>query len=245
MISTYYSGVENTPFDFRTNLEKSKEIFKKYDVGFWISIFATFIIMIIAIVSAIKIFRAYISIAALNFVILLIRLPSYYYEKHVNKQTEKEKYEKLKKLHIPLLYCSAVLLLYSVVCIWVGSDFFSHISVSGRVAYISMGIFIPWSIVKTIMGTISYYKARKTGNPLRIMNATLDVLVAIYTIAKAIFIFAGATEIQEVHIIGIAAGTIISVYCIVVAITHLIIGIRGLRDRRIDYFKRHHEDGEA
>ena len=71
------------------------------------------------------------------------------------------------------------------------------------------------------------------------MNVYLDILVAIYTIAKTMFIFANITKFQGIKIAGIVIGTLATIYCFVISLKMLIVGILGLQGKRESYFLKH------
>lgn len=238
-ISTYYSFKENETFDFKTNLEKSKEMFRKYDVAFWISIFSTFILWILAMVSAIRMFKTYFSLAFLYSAILIIRLPTFVRKKIIRKHYHNDSYKFFTKEHMMFIYCAILLIAYAVVCVIFGNESFSKIDYGNKNELITLGIFIPWAIIKLILSSKGYAYARKTGDPFVLMNVYIDVLVAIYTIAKTMFIFANITKFQGVRITGIVIGTSATVYCFVISLKMMIVGILGLSGKRENYFLKH------
>lgn len=239
-ISTYYSAKEDTAFDFKTNLGMTAHLFVKYEVSFWLGIFATSILLVLSIISTTRLFNAYISLVFLYASILIIRIPTFFQKKHLDKVYGEKTYPSFLKKHGILIYASVLLIAYSVVCFIFANETFSHTAeeVAGRTEFITLGIFVPWALVKAFLGVKSYQIARKSQDPTRLLNAYLDILVAIYTIAKVFFIVAGYTHIEWVKVAGTVVGAIITVYCVVVSIRLLIVGILGLTGKRKTFFDK-------
>lgn len=238
-ISNYYSGVENEAFSFRTNLEKSKELFIKYDVAFWLGIFSSGIIFLLAVISAVRLFEAYFSIAVLNFVVIIVKIPAFIRKKIIDRKYGENPYKVFAKRHILLIYSGVMLVAYGVVSAFFGIKTFDNIVMTDSVALISLGIFVPWSLVKIYLASKTYGFSRKSGDPVYLLYSCIDILVAIYTITKTSFIVAGVTEFEWLKIFAIVLGVLMSVYCFVISVQMIITGILGVSHKRVKYYEKH------
>lgn len=235
-LATYFSAKENTPFDFRTNLSASKRLFEKYEIPFWIGIFATFILLVISIMSMIAEPNVYAPLAFLYLFVLIIRLPAFFRKRAICKKYGSSLDVVFKKEHVILMFAAVFFLIYAVITIVFGQYVLEKVGQLERTAFLTFGIFVPWSLVKLFLGTKSYIYAKKKGDPIILMNSYIDVLLAIYTIAKVVAIVATQAKLDAVRIIAIVLAALIAVYCIYISIKMLVIGILGRRGKRTNAF---------
>ena len=235
-LATFFSAKENTPFDFRTNLAVSKRLFDKYEIPFWIGIFATFILLIISIMSMISEPTVYAPLVFLYLFVLIIRLPAFFRKRAICKKYGSALDVVFQKEHVILMFAAVFFLIYAAITIVFGRYVLSQVGQLERTAFLTFGIFVPWALVKLFLGTKSYIYAKKKGDPIILMNSYIDVLLAIYTIAKVVAIVAMQAKLDVVRIIAIVLAALIAVYCIYIAIKMLIIGILGRKGKRTNAF---------
>ena len=95
--------------------------------------------------------------------------------------------------------------------------------------------------------------ARKDGSPQNYIDAYLDILMAIFTLANTVFLIAsyinGGKPIAQMELgpailvlVGIGLVLINYVYCAYVIIKVIVVGILGVKDKRRAYFEKHHPE---
>ena len=231
-LSSHFSGITDEPIDLRINFEKSKELIETYHIPFYISIFATFILFVISLVSTIQNPAPYVALTVLYFIVLAVRIPTFYAMQRIDKK-EKDPSKSFVKKHGPLVYAAAFILAYAAVCIVFGSLNFQKAGEVERTTFMAFGVFVPWAIVKMILGTRSFIKARKSADPVEFMNAVIDILLAMFTLGQTIAIFATQAHLDAIRIIAMIFSILIGTYCVIIAIQMFVVGIRGSRGKRV------------
>lgn len=240
-IATHFSAKEDCAFDFRTNFKVSLIMYDKYEVGYWISIFATGILLVLSIVSAVRLFDAYFALVVLYGAILVVRITAYFRRRYIVRKYGEEPMRAFMSEHRILIYAAVMLLVYTIVSIFFGNQTFSQVRLQAqdRAELITLGVFVPWAILKIILTAFTARTAIVSGHPKHLMDAYINVLIAIFTLAKAIFIIAGYTQFEWVRITGIVVGVIMYIYCFAASVRLLILGIRGLMGKRKEAYERY------
>ena len=238
-IFTYYSGVENDVFDFKINLEKSIVLFFKYDIPFWISIFSTGVMLVIALISSFRLFEAYFALVLLYVIILAIKIPSFFKKRKIENRYHNNPYLTFVKKHELLIYCSILLILYGIACAIFGGKMFDGTLSPEATQFTAFGVFVPWAVFKVFFGGKSYALARKRGEPTNLVYAYIDILVAIFTLAKTLLIISSTIHNESLRMASWIIGISASIYCLYVSIMVFVLGIRGLSGKRKDYYLKH------
>ncbi len=239
-VATFYSAKEDTAIDLKTNLHVTKSLLEKYDVSFWIGIAMTALLWILSIVSTIRLFDAYFSLTFLYTVILLIRLPAWARNKRIAKKYGYDEYKSWVKRHGILIYSAFLLIAYAVIIIVFGGQTYgkAKTQIEFRTELMTLGIFFPWALVKNFLGARAYRSALKSGEPSDLLMAYLDILVAIYTISKCVFILASYTQLEWIRVSSTVLGYILSIYCVYASVRILVLGILGLNGKRKNVFEK-------
>ena len=239
-MSTLFSGLENQAVDFRGNLAVSKRILRKYDVMFWFGIASTSFLMILAIISAYQfssLRSAYVSLAILYFSIIAIRFPTWFWKRKIEKSGS-SRYEVFRQKHRILVYAASALLLYSLFALLFGNAFEAKMEAE-KTDFMTFGIFVPWAVFKIFSSTKSYLTAKKIGDPTMLMNSYIDVLISMFTLISTLFLISNALNNLLVKFISIIIYVLMLLYSFYISIKLLVIGIRGLKNKRITYYRLH------
>lgn len=239
--ANYYSGKENQVVDMRLNLQFTKRIIAEHDIPFWIGVFANFLMLTMAIMSMFSSPAAYAPIVALYAFVLLFRVPGYLWQKRAKRVHGDEPRRAFISQHRPFIVAAFLFVAYGLICVFFGRMTFERMGDTDYTYFLTFGIFVPWAIIKIILGIREYLIARKTGDPLRLMNAYIDLLVSAYTISHAFLIVAGKTQLFALEIVAMVTTLLISVFCLYLALRMLVLGILGLngkRDKTFDLYQR-------
>ena len=234
-VCTYLTAKENLIVDFRTNFKATKDLLIRNDVAFWGGIMITFFLWLLSLISTVRLFNAYFSLFFLYTIILLIRIPGFIRKKNIEKKYFAKPYIGFLKKHWIFIYSGILLIAYAIVCIVFGQQNLSEIATqaSDDSELITLAIFVPWAIIKIFLSARNYKVAKQNiEEPLAVLNAYLDILVAIYTLAKSVFIITGYTRFEWVKTTGIVIGTMLTIYSIYCSVKLLFLGILGVRGMR-------------
>lgn len=236
-LASIISGVENEALNLRGNIKSSTVLFKKYNLAFWFGMVGTFFMLATSIVAVINFGLSYISLLAMYAVILLVKLPSFFWKRKIFN-SKKDPYHKYCKEHGILIYSSIILLIFAVIIIVFGSVSLTKVSVS-KSAFATFFVFVPWAIFKLFSGFKRYALSRKIGDPYLYTFALLDIFLALFTFTNVLFIVFNATNLDVfVHVaVYIVLGS--TVYVLYIAIRLFVLGIRGMKNKRQASYKRH------
>ncbi len=231
-ITTYYSSKEDKVIDLRLNLEQSKHILAEKHVPFWIGIFALSLMLVLALVSMTASVEAYAPITFLFLMVLIIRLLFHFGITRVQRKNQGDKQRIFKWEHIIVLVAALFFALYTVLVILFGQMAFERMGNVAYTVFLTFGVFLPWALVKLVLGAMHYAKARKNGNPAALTNAFLDILLSIYTLAQTFAIIASKARMEGFRIAAIVVAMVLSLYCLYVSIRMGIVGVLGLMGKR-------------
>ena len=238
-IASHFSAKEDTPIDLRTNATISKQLIEKYDIFSYISIFANGVLLLLSIMSAFVSPEAYLPLVILYGVVLAVRIPSLISKKRIRSKYKDEPIVIFKKEHSVLLYASIFLVAYSVIAFLFGRVALEKVDEIHQTMFMTFGIFVPWSIIKMVLGIRSYFHSQKLGDPLALLNSYIDLVLSLFTLAHTFGIVAARTDKEFFHYSAIVSAIILGLFCLYIAIRLLVIGIRGklnLRGKAFEHF---------
>ncbi len=237
-IATYYSGVDDEAFDLRNNLEHTKQVLIQHDIPFWFSVFSCFILLVISTVLSFQFPDIYGTFAILYLIILLIKIPSFFKKKQIERR-EEDPYKQFVKKHQLLIYTAILLIAYGVLSSIFGVQAFQKLDYNDTKAFVAFGVFVPWAFFKIFIGAKSYKFAKENIEPMFLVNAYIDILISIFTLAKTIVMLSFSLESEALRVTSTIIGIFVSVYSFYVSVAVIIIGIRGLKGKRKDYYLKH------
>ena len=232
-IANYYSGKENKVIDFRLNFKQSRELIAKYEVPFWIGIFSLALLFTVSVISMLGSPAAYAPIATLYFIVLVIRLTTHFMVSRIKKKTGNEPKATFRKEHGALLFGAILFAIYAVLCAFYGRVAFERMANVDYTLFLTFGLFVPWAVVKLVLGSISFIRSKKRGDPSLMLFAYLDILLSIYTLAQTFAIVAVKAHMEGFRVAAIVFAVLLSIYCLVSSIRMIVIGIRGLKGKRL------------
>lgn len=231
-IASHFSAKEDVAIDLRTNASISKKLIEKYDIFSYISIFANGVLLVLSIMSAFISPEAYLPLAILYAVVLAVRIPSLISKRRIRSKYKAEPSVIFKKEHSVLLYASIFLVAYSVVAFIFGRVALEYVNELHQTLFMTFGIFVPWSIIKLVLGIRGYFQSLKKGDPLALLNSYIDLILSLFTLAHTFGIIAARTDQQFFHYSAIISAVILGAFCFYIAVRLLVIGIRGKLDKR-------------
>ncbi len=230
--STLISAIENRTVSLKNNAEFTKAVFKKYDVGFWFGIIVALVLMIAAFISMIQInFSLYVGLVFLYFVIIVIRVPTYFWNLRINTKYGEDTHRLFVEKHKIMVYSAVCLFIYSILSFVLGSASASKADAS-KSDFITFVVFVPWALFKLYIGISGMIRAHKSGDPLLYMNSRIDLMIAMFTLANTLFLVANSTKFILIYLLGLILSVILVVYCFVCSIKMFILGLRGLHGKR-------------
>ena len=231
-ISTLISAKEDKLVDLHSNAEYAKAIFKKYNVFFWFGIIVTGAMMIVALVSMITInWELYIGLFLLYFVVIAIRVPTFFWEQKINKLYFDDTTALFKERHKVVLYVGIALLAYAIAAIVFGvsTDLKVKQSTSEFLLFI---FFVPWCLFKLYGGITGFVKSRKSGDPSLYMVSRVDFVIALFTLSNTLFLLANNIGVEWFTALGLIVVLLMTFYCLFASIQMIIAGARGIRGKR-------------
>lgn len=248
---TFIAGVEKRLLGFKGTLKITLRFIDKYEVLFWTGNVITLLLMAIALISAIQVGQSYFALVLLYGTLLLVRIPSFFWKKHIEKQGGDD-YLQFRKKHGFLIYSGVWLMLYAVAAWFVGVAGLAYVQTS-QTAFMIFVIFIPWALFKSVMGVRGLVIAKKTGEPYAFLKALTDLQVAIATVNIAIFYVANYyrggrpidSTVEAVVIIVFLIGLIFALielgYAVYIGVRLFVMGIVGAAGGRKNYFEKHRQ----
>ena len=237
-LANFISGRENKAFDLKGNFAVTKELLIKYDIVFWVGIASTAVLLLLSLTSSIGLMGSYLTLSFLYLMTIAIKVPNYFYRRKKVIAYGNDHYGCFKAEHKMFIYSSIWLFAYIVF-----SEVFGSVSATkqdaNQSALLTFVIFIPLAIIKMYLGIKKYLKARKNGEPYDLLNAYLDILFAIFTFSNTSMIVGNATGVDTFKLVGIIVASAMSLYTLYLAIKLLVIGIRGIKGKRLAYYNSH------
>ena len=236
-LATYYSGKTDMVIDLRLNFAYTKKFIERHQIPMAISIFTSFILFMLALVSAFEYPSAYLALALLYFLVLAIRIPALFFHVRANRKHFAPSVLFFKE-HRFVIIAAVLLIGYAVIASIFGSYALEKINQAEGTIFMTFGIFVPWSIIKMVLGIRSFVVGYKSGAPINMMNGLIDLLVALFTISHVLTVIAIRTEFDFVKILAIVLSAIIGLYCLFSAVTMVVVGILGAKGKRAKAFQR-------
>ena len=243
----FISAKENIPLELRRGMSTTKKMLTKYEIMFWIGNVSNIILGITAIFSLFTTGLSYLGLAVLYIVLVFIRIPSLFWRKDIETKYRGDDYQIYKEKHRIVIYIGTFLLVLAVAAIFFGTGSSTKFN-SDYGEVLIFGVFIPYSIVRIILGIIGFRKAYKKGDPYFKVSSSLDIMISIFTIGNtsymlsAIYSETDAVASNVWLTIAIVISYIMIAYALIVAIITIVIGIRGLKGKREEEYKKHEED---
>lgn len=232
-ISLLISAKEKRTVDFRYNYRYAILMFQKYHLTFWFSMVFNFFFMLSALLSMIFVNMLYIGMFLLFATILVIRIPTFFFDLHLEKKYKDDELTLFKKKHWIVLYVSIILFAYAVLQAQLGPGSLSKLATKQEYNLIvAFGFFLPWAIIKLAIGVFSLRLLRKSANPSIFSNAYSNMILAIYALTNAFCAIALSTQNSFILMLGIFMMIAASAITGAFGIHLLIFSIRGLTNKR-------------
>ena len=244
---THLSGKTGTPVDLKLNFAHSRDIIVKNHVPSYISLFTVFVMFILAVGSSFAAPEAYLFLAILYGFVLLIRIPSFLIKWRVGRRYEPKTGFFYENRFV--IVASFLLAAYGLACAFFGRAAFERMGGVERTAFMTFGIFVPWSVFKMVFAIRSLILSRRKGAPIDLLNAFIDMLLSLFTLAQTLALISAKTQAMVLHVISIVLASIIGIYCILSSIGMIAVGVAGVRGKRTKALARylffHEEDPES
>ena len=239
----FISGRENIPMELRRGIPVTKKLMAKYEVVFWMSIAASIILGIVALVSVAKGDLGYLGLFILYLIIVIIRVPTFFWRQRIETKYQGDDYRIFQEKHRILLYIGINLIALGIISCFLGMGFAKKLSQDYDPMMV-YAVFLPYSVIRIILGIFSFRKAHKIGDPYLRTSSYIDVMAAIFVMANTVYMLASLYSSEAAISQGwLIAGKCISyamnVYVIVVAIQTIVIGILGLLGKRKKFYDGH------
>ncbi len=250
-VLSFLASRERKMLTFREAIKSGSDISKKYQLSFWMGIAISAVFLLVALFSLFQLGTSYLSLATLYAMLLIVRVVLFYWDKHILKKHQDE-YARFKACHNMFFFAAGMMFVYLAISIIFGAA--NHFAPgSDSSAFLAFGIFVPWALFKIFVGVKKYRAARKDGSPQNYIDAYLDILMAIFTLANTVFLIAsyinGGKPIAQMELgpailvlVGIGLVLINYVYCAYVIIKVIVVGVLGVRGKRRAYFEKHHPE---
>ena len=253
-VLSFLASREEKMLTFREAMKSGSKISKKYQLSFWMGIAISAVFLLVALFSLFQLGTSYLSLVALYAMLLIVRIVLFYWDKDILKKHQDE-YARFKACHYMFFFAAGMMFIYLALSIIFGAA--NQIApTSDSSAFLAFGIFVPWALFKIFVGVKKYRAARKDGSPQNYIDAYLDILMAIFTLANTVFLIArfinGGKPIEKMELgsavlflIGIGLVFANYVYSAYVIIKVIVVGVLGVRGKRRAYFDRHHPELSA
>ena len=247
-ITCYLTSREGELVDFRHNLHFTLKTLKKYHIGFWFGIVFTTLLFVTSLVSAFSLFKAYISLAALYLALLLIRITTFIYERHLRKKYFDEPKKYFKEIHIEAIYTSIVLLLYIGVIIYFRITTTTNADNPPSI-YLVLIFLAPLNVLRAITSSIRQHKYKGQGNPHILIRTLTDIVVALFAIINTLIILGTLFKNDIIINLGWVGCIIMLVISVAICVYMMIVGIIGVKNKRkvqlehfIPYYEKEREE---
>ena len=235
--ATHFSGKEGNPIDFHTNRDHFKDLIDHYQIPNIISIFATFVLFIISLMSTFTAPAAYGILTLLYFLVLVIRMITFVVKQKLGFSHYGPK-EIFTKEHVVYFVAGAIVLAYAVLSIFFMRRAIETIAEAERTMFMTFGIMIPWSVIKMFLGVRHWWISHKHGDPLETLNSYIDLLLSAFTIATALSMVANRAHLPAYRIIAIVLAILVGGYCFYLALKMLIVAFFALKGKRSKTMER-------
>lgn len=236
-IMCYLSSRENTLMDLKHNVKFTRRTLKKYHVGFWFGVVFVLLLFTTSVLSSISLFTSYISLAALYGALLLIRVPMFFYERHLYKKYNDDPSMYFNKIHRELIYSSVILILYTAVILFFGVTSPTKMNNPPSI-YIVLFFLAPLNVFRAVMSIIRQHKAKKSGDPHLLTRTCTDIVVALFAIVNTLIILASLVHSDILLRLGVVFSVIMLGACIGIDVFLIVVGTKGLKNRRPEVLER-------
>ena len=158
-------------------LEKAKNIFLKYDLNFWFSLIGKVILLTISIIFGFLYTRLHFGIASTYALIIIIRAPTFFWNKIITKKYDNDLDKLFRYKHIAHLYTSVVLITFLFVCVPL-FNFSDTTPIDRKSIVIIFSIYVPWAIIRGGFEVFRVIKYRKVVDPYFRCKALINIYVA-------------------------------------------------------------------
>ena len=236
-IMCYLSSRENTLMDLKHNVKFTRRTLKKYHIGFWFGIVFTTLLFSTSLVSAFSLFTNYISLAALYGGLLLIRIPTFFYERHLYKKYNDNPPLYFNKIHRELIYSSIILILYTAVILFFGVTSPKNVENPPSI-YLVLFFLAPFNVIRATMSVIRQHKAKKSGDPHLLTRTCTDIVVALFAVINTFIILGTLVQNNILLKLGMVTSVIMLLSCIGLDVFLIVVGVKGLKNKRKEVLDR-------
>ena len=247
-------GKENRPLTPKDTFSTGWALMVKYNLVFWFGCAWTTIMLASAIISAITVSSTYLTIVALYVFMLSVRIPVFFWRQHIDRKYT-DPYENFRQRHKILIFGGIFFALYFFVVFLIGPSSIAAMS-NTKSAFLLYAFFVPWALFRLAFSIIGFVKQRRGGDPILSLFTQIDFMVALFTVTSTLFYIANwirgdlpldqmprpAAAFYLIGLILILANTMLVLY---LGIRSLVIGIRGIRGKRLKFFQSHEKLSKA
>ena len=239
------AGKENRLLGVRGTVKVTAAFANKYDLPFWSHAVTTTLLLVLAFASALQVDEAYYSLAFLYITLLFLRIPSFLWNKKIER-SEEDSYSKFQQKHAIVIYHGILLLMFAIGTIFIGYAGMAKAR-NSESAFVIYAFFVPWAIIKMISGFSGLVKARKTGDPYLEARSFTDLLSAIITVNTTLFFlfnyFRGERTTASAAITFLLMALFVAFigigYTIYISLHLLVLGYFGIKGKRLKYYQQH------
>ena len=236
-IMCYLTSREGALVDLKYNVKFTRRTLNKYHVGFWFGIVFTTLLFSTSLVSAFSLFTNYISLAALYGGLLLIRIPTFFYERHLYKKYNDNPPLYFNKIHHELIYSSIILILYTAVILFFGVTSPKNVENPPSI-YLVLFFLAPFNVIRATMSVIRQHKAKKSGDPHLLTRTCTDIVVALFAVINTFIILGTLVQNNILLKLGMVTSVIMLLSCIGLDVFLIVVGVKGLKNRRPEVLNR-------
>lgn len=241
----FIAGKENRLLGVRGSVKLTISFAQKYDLPFWAHIVTTVLFLILAFVSALQVDETYNSLAFLYITILFLRIPSFFWNKKIDKSDE-DPYSKFQQKHAIALYHGILLMMFAIGTIFIGYAGIAKAKHSES-AFAIYAFFVPWAIIKMVSGIRGLVITHKVGDPYLESRSFTDLLNAIITVNSTLFFlfnyFRGERATTSAAVIFLLMALFVALigigYTIYISLHLLVLGFFGIKGKRLKYYQQH------
>ena len=241
------SGLEDSTLGFFRTFKATLSAANKYNVFFWVSFVASIILLILGISSCINLGMIYFPLVLLQVLSITIRVPTYFWAKHINK-TAKGPQDNFHRRHFIILYAGILVGAYAIASSFFGWIFTTNANTT-KSAFLTYGIFVPLAIIRSFLGIRNIINAYRLGDPVMKMRAYVDFLFTIVTVTNVLFYlgnwFRNDRPLEELeiwvkwfYVLGLIFSIVGILYTLFTGVILLVNAIRGLKGKRAKTYAR-------
>lgn len=236
-IMCYLTSREGALVDLKHNVKFTRRTLNKYHIGFWFGIVFTTLLFSSSLVSAFSLFTSYISLAALYGGLLLIRIPTFFYERHLYKKYNDNPPLYFNKIHHELIYSSIILILYTAVILFFGVNTPRNVENPPSI-YLVLFFLAPLNVIRATMSVIRQHKAKKSGDPHLLTRTCTDIVVALFAVINTFIILGTLVQNNILLKLGMVTSVIMLLSCIGLDVFLIVVGVKGLNNKRKEVLDR-------